>query len=43
MLDEIVKEFPEGLDTEEDDDIPKIAVVGKPNVGKVFLDQPSAW
>ena len=34
MLDEIVKEFPEGLDTEEDDDIPKIAVVGKPNVGK---------
>ena len=37
MLDEIVKEFPEGLDTEEDDDIPKIAVVGKPNVGKSFL------
>ena len=37
MLDEIVKEFPEGLDTEEDDDIPKIAVVGKPNVGKSSL------
>ena len=26
-----------GLDTEEDDDIPKIAVVGKPNVGKSSL------
>ena len=37
MLDEIVKEFPEELDTEEDDDIPKIAVVGKPNVGKSSL------
>ena len=37
MLDEIVKEFPEGFDTEEDDDIPKIAVVGKPNVGKSSL------
>ena len=37
MLDEIVKEFLEGLDTEEDDDIPKIAVVGKPNVGKSSL------
>ena len=37
MLDEIVKEFPEGLDAEEDDDIPKIAVVGKPNVGKSSL------
>ena len=34
MLDEIVKEFPEDADTDEDDDIPKIAVVGKPNVGK---------
>lgn len=37
MLDEIVKEFPEELDTEEEDDIPKIAVVGKPNVGKSSL------
>ena len=37
MLDEIVKEFPEDLDTEEDDDIPKVAVVGKPNVGKSSL------
>ena len=37
MLDEIVKEFPEDADTDEDDDIPKIAVVGKPNVGKSSL------
>ena len=35
MLDEIVKEFPEDADTDED--IPKIAVVGKPNVGKSSL------
>ena len=34
MLDEIIREFPENLDAEEDDDIPKVAVVGKPNVGK---------
>ena len=37
MLDEIIKEFPEDLDAEEDDDIPKVAVVGKPNVGKSSL------
>ena len=37
MLDEISKEFPEDLDAEEDDDIPKVAVVGKPNVGKSSL------
>lgn len=37
MLDEIVKEFPEDADTDEVDDIPKIAVVGKPNVGKSSL------
>ena len=37
MLDEIVREFPENLDAEEDDDIPKVAVVGKPNVGKSSL------
>ena len=37
MLDEIVKEFPEDLDTEEEDDIPKLSVVGKPNVGKSSL------
>ena len=37
MLDEIIREFPEDLDAEEDDDIPKVAVVGKPNVGKSSL------
>lgn len=33
VLDEIIEAFPEGYDTEEDDSI-KIAVIGKPNVGK---------
>ncbi|MCF0132864.1 MAG: ribosome biogenesis GTPase Der [Blautia sp.] len=37
LLDEIVKGFPEGSDMEEEDDVPKIAVVGKPNVGKSSL------
>ena len=37
MLDEVVKHFPEETETEEEDDIPKIAVVGKPNVGKSSL------
>ena len=32
-----LREFPENLDAEEDDDIPKVAVVGKPNVGKSSL------
>lgn len=34
MLDEVVKHFNESMTTEEEDDIPKIAIVGKPNVGK---------
>lgn len=34
MLDEIIKYFPENSALEEDDDTPKIAIVGKPNVGK---------
>ena len=34
MLDEVVKYFPEGADEEEEDERPKIAIVGKPNVGK---------
>lgn len=37
LLEEIVKKFPEGLESEEEDDRPKIAVVGKPNVGKSTL------
>ncbi len=34
MLDEVVRHFPEGSDGDEEDDRPKIAIVGKPNVGK---------
>ncbi|MCR5086670.1 MAG: ribosome biogenesis GTPase Der [Lachnospiraceae bacterium] len=34
LLDEVVKHFPEGSGTEEEDTRPKIAIVGKPNVGK---------
>ena len=37
MLDEVVKEFPAQDETEEDDEIPHIAIVGKPNVGKSSL------
>ncbi len=34
LLDEVVRHFPEGKANDEDEDIPKIAIVGKPNVGK---------
>ncbi len=34
MLDEVTKWFPKNEDITEDDDRPKIAIVGKPNVGK---------
>ena len=34
MLDEVVAHFPEHADGGEEDDRPKIAIVGKPNVGK---------
>ena len=37
MLDEIVKHFPEDTDDTQEDDIPRIAIVGKPNVGKSSL------
>lgn len=37
MLDEVIRHFPEGEGGEEEDDIPRIAVVGKPNVGKSSL------
>ncbi len=36
VLDEIVKSFPDDAETEEDDSI-KIAMIGKPNVGKSSL------
>ena len=34
MLDEVVSHFPEGSDTDEEDERPKVAIIGKPNVGK---------
>jgi len=34
MLDEVTKYFPENTGEEEEDDRPRIAIVGKPNVGK---------
>ena len=37
MLDEVVKYFPEYKNEEEEDDRPKIAIIGKPNVGKSSL------
>ncbi|SEF39253.1 ribosome biogenesis GTPase Der [Lachnospira multipara] len=37
LLDEVIKHFPEDSNTEEEDDRPKIAVIGKPNVGKSSL------
>ncbi|KUK72097.1 MAG: GTP-binding protein EngA, partial [Clostridiales bacterium 38_11] len=37
LLDDIVENFPEDCDTEVDTDLIKIAVIGKPNVGKSSL------
>lgn len=37
LLDAVIALFPEGAGDEEEDDRPKIAVVGKPNVGKSTL------
>ncbi len=37
MLDEVVKYFPEYDAEEEEDERPKVAVIGKPNVGKSSL------
>lgn len=34
MLDEVIKYFPKGAETEEEDDRPRVAIIGKPNVGK---------
>ena len=34
LLDTIVSHFPKGYDNEEEDDVIKVAIVGKPNVGK---------
>lgn len=37
LLDEVCKHFPENTDDEEEEDVIKIAVVGKPNAGKSSL------
>ena len=37
MLDEVVKYFPESAKEEVEDDRPKVAIIGKPNVGKSSL------
>lgn len=37
LLDEVVRNFPGSAGTEETDDRPRIAIVGKPNVGKSSL------
>ena len=37
MLDEVLKFFPNTEETEEEDDRPRVAIVGKPNVGKSSL------
>ena len=34
MLDKVMEHFPEGAGQEEEDDCPRVAIVGKPNVGK---------
>ncbi|KNF08714.1 GTPase Der [Gottschalkia purinilytica] len=37
LLDEVIKNFPEDKDTEYDEDVIKVAVIGKPNAGKSSL------
>ena len=37
MLDEVVKHFPDYVKDEEEDERPKVAIIGKPNVGKSSL------
>ena len=37
MLDEIIKHFPDDAGKDEEDERPRIAIIGKPNVGKSSL------
>lgn len=34
MLDEVISYFPDGKENEEEDERPRVAIIGKPNVGK---------
>ncbi len=37
LLDEVVKNFPEGADAQEDEEVIRIAITGRPNAGKSSL------
>lgn len=37
MLDALIAHFPESVEEAEDNDMPKVAIIGKPNVGKSSL------
>lgn len=37
LLDQVIALFPEGVEEEEEDERPRVAIVGKPNVGKSSL------
>ncbi|MBQ7677263.1 MAG: ribosome biogenesis GTPase Der, partial [Lachnospiraceae bacterium] len=37
MLDKVVEQFPQQVSEDEEDDTPRVAIVGKPNVGKSSL------
>ncbi len=37
MLEKVTEYFPDASESDEEDDIPKIAIIGKPNVGKSSL------
>ncbi|HXK83390.1 MAG TPA: ribosome biogenesis GTPase Der [Clostridiales bacterium] len=37
LLDEVIKHLPDEADDDEDDEVTKVAVIGKPNVGKSSL------
>ena len=42
LLDRLVELLPEGEDAEEDEDLVRLAVIGRPNVGKSSSSTPSS-